>query len=172
MKKKFKNIGFLLLMIVLLPSLSGCNNEDDVIGIFTGKTWKLSAITAEGNNIQYDFWNNNADARKKSMYLLKGKGSFTLNFEGTDIITGKAEGSFNGRAVSVLIDGQWSADGGKSKELKFNAKVSGSESDVFAKAFVSGIKNAFKYDGDKNNLFIYYTDEYNNTKRLGFKPQK
>lgn len=45
----------MLLMFSLLPLLSGCDNEDDVIGIFTGKTWKLSRLTNKGskpNSIQ------------------------------------------------------------------------------------------------------------------------
>lgn len=42
----------MLLMFSLLPLLSGCDNEDDVIGIFTGKTWKLSRLTNKGSNAQ------------------------------------------------------------------------------------------------------------------------
>ena len=45
----------MLLMLSLLPLLSGCDNEDDVVGIFTGKTWKLSRLTnkaAMPNSIQ------------------------------------------------------------------------------------------------------------------------
>ncbi len=43
----------MLLMFSLLPLLSGCDNEDDVIGIFTGKTWKLSRLTNKGGNAQF-----------------------------------------------------------------------------------------------------------------------
>lgn len=43
----------MLLMFSLLPLLSGCDNEDDVIGIFTGKTWKLSRLTNKGSNAQF-----------------------------------------------------------------------------------------------------------------------
>ena len=40
MKKRLilKVLGLLL----LLPMFSGCNDTDDVAGIFTGKTWKLT----------------------------------------------------------------------------------------------------------------------------------
>ena len=43
MKKRLilKVLGLLL----LLPMFSGCNDTDDVAGIFTGKTWKLTYIT-------------------------------------------------------------------------------------------------------------------------------
>ena len=37
-----------MLLVTALPVLCGCNNEDDVVEIFTGKTWKLSKISAEG----------------------------------------------------------------------------------------------------------------------------
>lgn len=44
----------MLLMFSLLPLLSGCDNEDDVIGIFTGKTWKADSPikAAMPNSIQ------------------------------------------------------------------------------------------------------------------------
>lgn len=45
MKKRLilKVLGLLL----LLPMFSGCNDTDDVAGIFTGKTWKLTYITSK-----------------------------------------------------------------------------------------------------------------------------
>ncbi|KAB6304116.1 DUF4847 domain-containing protein, partial [Bacteroides xylanisolvens] len=36
----FQIVGLLL----LLPLFSGCNDSDDLQGIFTGKTWKLTYI--------------------------------------------------------------------------------------------------------------------------------
>lgn len=53
MKRLIRNIFCMLLMFSLLPLLSGCDNEDDVIGIFTGKTWKLSRLTNKGSNAQF-----------------------------------------------------------------------------------------------------------------------
>lgn len=32
---------YLLLLLLMLPFVSGCNDSDDVNGIFTGKVWKL-----------------------------------------------------------------------------------------------------------------------------------
>lgn len=59
----------MLLMLSLLPLLSGCDNEDDVVGIFTGKTWKLSRLTNKGSNAQFypNLWNNNEEEMKKSL---------------------------------------------------------------------------------------------------------
>ena len=60
----------MLLMFSLLPLLSGCDNEDDVIGIFTGKTWKLSRLTNKGSNAQFypNLWNNNEEEMKTVSY--------------------------------------------------------------------------------------------------------
>lgn len=65
----------MLLMLSLLPLLSGCDNEDDVVGIFTGKTWKLSRLTNKGSNAQFypNLWNNNEEEMKKSLesYIIR-----------------------------------------------------------------------------------------------------
>lgn len=177
MKKKFKNISFLLLMIVLLPSLSGCNNEDDVIGIFTGKTWKLTFIAAEGTRKQFNFWgeagmNPGNKAYTNSMDALSNDETFRLNFEGTDL-NGTTGGSFNGRGITSSVSGFWNANG-ESHELKIKLDSKSSEKDVLAKAFITGLENAFKYDGDEKNLYIYYK-EGQTTKFMAFHlftPQK
>ena len=88
MKRLIRNIFCMLLMFSLLPLLSGCDNEDDVIGIFTGKTWKLSRLTNKGSNAQFypNLWNNNEEEMKKSLdKLYNQKNTFTLNFEGTEL---------------------------------------------------------------------------------------
>ena len=53
MKKRLilKVLGLLL----LLPMFSGCNDTDDVAGIFTGKTWKLTYITKANGHGWYNF---------------------------------------------------------------------------------------------------------------------
>lgn len=86
----------MLLMLSLLPLLSGCDNEDDVVGIFTGKTWKLS--------------------------------------------------------ISVKVTGS-------------------AESDALAKAFISGLQNVYKYEGDANSLTLYFKDGPT-TRVMGFTPQR
>ena len=53
MKRLIRNIFCMLLMFSLLPLLSGCDNEDDVIGIFTGKPWKLSRLANKDSNRQF-----------------------------------------------------------------------------------------------------------------------
>lgn len=38
----------LLLIALFVPVLSACDQEDDVIDIFTGKTWYMTYIAVEG----------------------------------------------------------------------------------------------------------------------------
>lgn len=53
MKRLIRNIFLHVAHVFAAPLLSGCDNEDDVIGIFTGKTWKLSRLTNKGSNAQF-----------------------------------------------------------------------------------------------------------------------
>lgn len=169
-KHRYINYLFYLLIgIVVLPTLSGCDSEDDVVAIFTGKTWKLTYIAMEGSNKQFDFWNGNEAARENSMKALAVEDNFTLIFEGTDLNTSTG-GSINGKAISATITGQWTANG-ENQKLTITPRVNGSEKDVFAKAFLEGLQNAVKYSGDEDNLFIHYKDGQT-TKFMGLKPQK
>ena len=107
MKKRLilKVLGLLL----LLPMFSGCNDTDDVAGIFTGKTWKLTYITkANGHG-----WYNFPDIADESnvMEYINGKKTFMLVFSGSvedDII----QGTFTGSGA-INTNGTWSAKGGK-----------------------------------------------------------
>lgn len=170
MKQFIQKIGRALVACILLLTVNACNNEDNVIGIFTGKTWKLSFIAAEGSYEQFDFWGGDDAARQASMTALSQTGTFVLSFEGSDL-TESAGGSFNGRAIRGIIDGKWNANGKNNKLTLNDIKSTQSETDVLARAFVTGLQNAFKYEGDYNNLFIYYK-EGQTVKRMGFKPQK
>lgn len=90
MKKRLilKVLGLLL----LLPMFSGCNDTDDVAGIFTGKTWKLTYITKANGHGWYKF----ADVDDSNiMEYADGKKTFMLVFSGTvedDIIQGTFTG--------------------------------------------------------------------------------
>ena len=145
----------MLLMFSLLPLLSGCDNEDDVIGIFTGKTWKLSRLTNKGSNAQFypNLWNNNEEEMKKSLdKLYNQKSTFTLNFEGTELDGELMGTTVNGQGINSSVNGTWKADGA-SGSLSISVKVTGAaESDALAKAFISGLQNVYKYEGDANSV--------------------
>lgn len=164
-------IYYILLFIVAAPLFSGCNNEDDVMEIFTGKVWKLSYIAAEGTRIQFNYWpNDNAEgeAYQYSMSLLKKKDNFTLTFTGGEM-NNSIGGTFSGKGANATLNGQWKANG-KEQSLTMNTTVAGRETDPLARAFVNGLQNVIRYEGDAMNLFIYFKDG-ETIKYMGFKPQ-
>ena len=81
----------LLLVTLFVPVLSACDQEDDVIDIFTGKTWYMTYIAVEGQNKMYDFWQGDQDAREKSFKTIAGD-NYTLVFDGAEV---------NGTAVEL-----------------------------------------------------------------------
>lgn len=159
----------LLALLATILLLAGCNKEDDVLEIFTGKTWKLTYISTENSHEQYDFWSNSQES-EQSFSALKQPGNFTVTFEGTNL-NQTIGGTFNAKAINANIDGQWNANGESHEMHTSNTKVSYSEKDKLAQAFVTGLQNATRYDGDNNNLFIYYEDKDGTVKRMNLKAQ-
>lgn len=166
MKSIFR-FGSILLLTLAMPLLVGCNNHDDVEGIFTDKTWKMTFIALEGQTKQFDFWNGDDNARRLSMERLGKENNFNLNFEGNSDDS-LIKGTFSGRGVNTTVSGSWSANG-ENNALSFALSKTPTESDVLGKAFLNGLKNAFRYEGDINHLYIYYKDGQT-TKFMAFVP--
>ena len=70
----------------------------------------------------------------------------------------------------MKLNGTWRAHA-SGRKLSLALQNAGSESEVLARAFLSGLQNAFRYGGDSENLFIYY-QEGQVTRFMGFKPIK
>ncbi len=146
-----------LLTLILLPLLGGCDEEDDVLEIFTGKTWKLTYIALEGQHKMFDFWNNDKIAEENSKELLIQDATFTVEFNGSEL-TEYVGGDFEALAVNRSLKGNWAANGA-SRELRLtDIRTSGNDTDVLARAFRTGLTNAIRYSGDSQNLYIYYED--------------
>lgn len=159
MKKRIRHIFSLLAIALLLPALSGCDQEDDVLGILTGKVWKLTYIAAEGDESKmYNFWGENTTAYNNSMDALKNDANYNITFDGSEI-NGVISGSFTANTASTTITGRWTADGGSRKFTTSDIRVNGAERDAFlGNAFTTGLRNAEKYSGDNYNLFIHYKE--------------
>lgn len=169
MKRIIKNISCLLLVLSLLSVLSGCDNEDDLIELFAGKTWKLSRLTTEGSKAQFiDFWNNDPKAMEKSMDLLyNNESTYTLNFEGSELDGELMGTTFTARGINATVTGTWKADG-KDHTISLNIeRTTGSESDPLAKAFIAGLQNIYKYEGDASSITLFYK-EGQKTRVMGF----
>lgn len=148
-----KNKGLLVLFVLLLPLMSGCNDTDDVQKIFTGKTWKLNYITTKNKHEMFNFWGDDQAARKESMKLLGNSGTYLVKFTGApidDIING----SISGTVVKSKFDGTWRAN---ARNQDFEAKVKGgSEGDILAKKFIEMLNQVDSYSGDANNLYLNF----------------
>lgn len=138
----------ILLLIILLPFLWGCNDEDDINAIFSG-TWKLN------NFYRTDDWKD--DNSGTPIYPYNSD-------ELKEIITGKYRMSFSDRSFTAIgstelnnLAGTWTADG-KKNTINFVITVSTNESSVIGKHFFEAIKNAAYYSGDINFLKLYPED--------------
>ena len=71
------------------------------------------------------------------------------------------------KGISGVINGKWTANSETREMSTSGTSVSNSESDVLAAAFIQGLNNAIRYEGDENNLFIYYKDKDGSVKFMG-----
>lgn len=141
----FQIVGLLL----LLPLFSGCNDSDDLQGIFTGKTWKLTYINLKDKG----GWMNGF-SEKSIKILSEYQESYTITFTGTEEDNRISNGAVKGRIITADLTGTWSANG---KNNEFHASVTNvNENDDLAKEFIKGLNNASSYIGDDNGLFLYY----------------
>ncbi len=167
-----KTIYKYFLIALLFPLIGGCNNEDDIIQILVGKTWKLSYIADESEPTKmYDFWGGNETAREKSIATLGNTSTYTLVFEGSDL-NGVVGGSISGYVTTTNISGKWNANKENSQLTTSDIKANSDGDKYIGTAFITGITNAESYKGsDENNLYIHYKVGQRSY-FLAFTPQK
>lgn len=148
-------IKFLLLTLLMIPFLQSCDNEDDVLGIFTRKTWKMTGIydSKDVKNPYKGYWSNE-ESFNASMDKLNNSSNFIIAFSGAKTEGSLVSGEYSGRVTSTDCSGNWWAD---AENNSFStSKQSGSDNDILGQAFLTGLKEAYKYDGDYNNLRIHF----------------
>ena len=144
-----RNISKILGLLLLLPLFTGCNDSDDLQGIFTGKTWKLTYINLKDKG----GWMNGF-SEKSIKILSENQESYTITFTGTEEDNRISNGAVKGKIITADLTGTWSANG---KNNEFHASVTNvNENDDLAKEFIKGLNNASSYIGDDNGLFLYY----------------
>lgn len=163
-----KNIA-ILLSIILIPILSGCNDTDDVQKIFTGKTWKMTYITKKGEHKWYTF--PGVDEKNYFSYdPTNGTRAFRITFTGSTS-DNRINGDFNGSG-SVIMNGAWEANGEK-KTFRTTVKDSRvvDSNDKLGKYIIEAITKTTSYEGDEYNLYLYF--EYNKeTLCITFAPER
>lgn len=133
-----KQIRLLLkvsLLCVLLPLFVGCNEEDDIEGIFIERTWYVTSfLDAEGKpeNI-----NDQALANNRGNYRL----SFTPE-------------TFNAQAGTYVFSGRWTVDG-KKQSIRFTMNAGTAGTDALSIALIDRLEKAVRYDGSYTYLRIY-----------------
>lgn len=151
----------IVLCLILIPVLSGCNDTDDVQKIFTGKTWKMTNITrGKKDEGKWFTFPGVTEEVYRSYDPKNGSRAFRISFEGStldDVISGKFS---NVSPSSITINGSWNAN---ARNNDFHANIeksSSSKGDTLGKYIIEAIQKATSYEGDEYNLFLYY--EYNN----------
>lgn len=140
---------YIIMSIVVLCSHS-CSPEDDIRGIFVGKTWKLSNIC------------NDKDAP-----LLSQDDVDQVNVGGRFVITFN-DGTFTARATTMEIEGRWEAVNDGNAFAVTITKTDGTESTALGNRFIEMLRGSSYYQADYNTLQLYNEGR---TEYLLFRPQ-
>lgn len=154
-------LKYILLLLLALPMLSACDQSDDVIDIFTGKTWKLTNIfDADGRVCIEDYFVGvSSTIRENAMDNWAKEGNMVIQFISAVEVNGVVTGEYTGRAVRTTLSGKWETNG-KTNAFSTNQGNPVAGEDILGTAFVNAWKNAYKYEGDTNgNLTIYFKEK-------------
>ena len=134
---KLKHLAYLLLT---LPLLLSCNNEDDINEIFISGTWNV------GNFYNGGDWNKTNDGARPTFTKeedIRALNALTISF--------LKDGQLQGQIATGPFTGKWAANGEDRTisitQLKYNGSPSGK-----SKEFMEALKNAAYYKGDSNYL--------------------
>ena len=137
-KKDMKPIKLVLklsLLCLLLPLFVGCNEEDDIEGIFIERTWYVTSfLDAEGKpeNI-----NDQELANNPANYRIV----FTPE-------------TFNAQAGTYVFSGRWTVDG-KNQSIHFTMDSGTSGTSELSRALIDRLEKAVRYEGSYTYLRLY-----------------
>ena len=134
-------LTYILYLLLALPLMCSCNNEDDVNEIFISGTWNV------GNFYHGGEWNKlNDGARPKYTKEddIKALNALTVVF--------LEDGSLQGKIAGGTFTANWQANGEDRTLSITNLKVTGATPTGKSKELVEALKNASYYKGDSNYL--------------------
>lgn len=144
---KLKSILYILMV---LPFLWSCNNEDDVEEIFASGTWYILNYYGKANWDKRDgdpkYKATDAEGRKALEVITKY--SLIFKNDGT-IVGGMQNGEFTGK---------WQADG-KDRTVHITIDGKPNTSPAHNKEFIDALTNARFYQGDSNYLMLAPEDK-------------
>lgn len=132
---KLKSILYLLMA---LPLLWGCNNEDDIEEIFVSGTWYLT-----------NFFNGGIDDKGVPEFTPLD-GSDKLEIIQKFSIVFNNDNTFNASAQNITFEGIWEANG-KDNSVSINIENYRS-STTLSNKFMDALMNASFYKGDSKAL--------------------
>lgn len=135
---KLKHI---LYVLMVLPFLWSCNNEDDVNEIFVSGTWSLV------NFYTHAKWSSNNDKEAQPVYnpsirpsdgdILKVIQKFTITFNDDQTFTATAQ--------NLTFEGKWEADGkNRTISIRITNKPNASS---YNRQYIDALSNACFYKG-------------------------
>lgn len=142
---KLKHILYLLLA---LPLMCSCNNEDDIEEIFVSGTWNVGNFYNGGTWSKYD--NDGARPKYTKEEDIKALNFMTVNF--------LEDGTLQGKINTGNFTGKWSANAdGRTvsiTQLVYNGNPTGK-----GKELIEALKKAAYYKGDRNYLKLAPEDK-------------
>lgn len=152
---KRKHILYLLLV---LPLLCSCNNEDDIEEIFTSGTWYLVDYFGKANwNKQDGVPTYNAMAHNEDRNIA-AEGIKALEVIQKFSLTFKSDGTFTGGMQHGSFEGTWQADG-KERTVFLTLKGNPNTSTNYNREFINTLKQVVCYQGDSKVLLLAPEDK-------------
>lgn len=137
----------ILYLLIALPLMTGCNNEDDINEIFISGTWNV------GNFYNGGDWHKVNDGARP-VYTkeedFKALNALTVTF--------MEDGSLQGKLDNGTFTAQWKANGEDRTLSIINIKTSATPNGK-GKQLIEALKNAAYYKGDSKYLKIAPQDK-------------
>ena len=146
---KLKSI---LYMLIAIPFLWSCNNEDDIEEIFVSGTWYVVDYYTKAN------WDKRSGEPKYNSMLLSN--DKTVQAEGRKALETihkfslkfNNDGTFTGGMQNGSFEGTWQAEG---KKRTLNLIIKGNPNTAsYNKEYIETLKNVVFYNGDNQYLML------------------
>lgn len=141
---KLKYIPYIIMLA--LPLLWSCNNEDDLEEIFVSGTWHVANYFGKAN------WDKGDG---EPMYKpTDNEGRKALDIIHTFTLTFKADGTFSGSMERGEFSGTWQADG-KERTIRLRVTSNPNTSGYsLSRTYIETLENAVYYRGDSNYIML------------------
>lgn len=145
-------------MVMALPLLWSCNDEDDVNEIFDSGTWFVVDYYGKANwkkrtgTPKYNVMANSPDKNTAA------EGRNALKIIHTFSLTFRSNGTFVGGMQNGDFKGTWQADG-KDRTIRLKIEGNPNTSPAYNRDYIEALQNAVFYQGDSNVIMLAPEDK-------------